>query len=99
MERYAELAIGIEQHEVIKVLVAVEVDAAVAFDEMYLVGFEEAEIFAPGSDDSRIELDDIDLHSRHGAAEIGRDRATAEPAIRNCPMVCGGSRPPPTSRR
>src|SRR6516165_2873271 len=87
MERHAELAIGVEQDEVIKILVAIEIDAAVAFDEMHLVGLEETKISVPSGDDSWIELDDIDLHLRHGAGEIGRNRAAAETDHQNAPDV------------
>jgi hypothetical protein len=60
-----------------------EVDATVALDEMHLIDLEEAKISASSADHPRIELDDVDLHTRHGAAEIGRDRASAEPDHEN----------------
>ncbi|OIQ65083.1 tyrosine recombinase XerC [mine drainage metagenome] len=83
MERNAELAIRIQQDEIIGILVTVEIHAAIALDEPDLVGLAQPEIFFSRGNDVGVDFDHIDLDVRHGAPQIGRYRSGAQPDHQN----------------
>src|SRR5579862_1525448 len=78
MEGYSEFAEGIQHDQVIKLLVAVEINPAIAINDADPVSLMHAEIFRGSCDHSGIDLDDVDLQVRHRAAEVGRDDAGTE---------------------
>ena len=67
VERRAELAKGIEQDEVVKRIVARELDPGVALDDAKAIRLSYPEVLLGDRDDAGLQFDDIDLGIWHGA--------------------------------
>src|SRR5262249_40237020 len=68
----------VDDDDVVRLAMAVEEYAPVAFDEVQLVGFPHAEIFLGDGDDAGVDLDHVDRRVGKEAVEINRNGAAAE---------------------
>ena len=79
MKRHIAALEGIDQNEVVRLFVPVEIDAPVALQIAHARRVKDAEIFFRRGEHTRIDLNSVDSDFRHEAAEIGRHRAATKP--------------------
>src|SRR5262249_27651145 len=69
----------VDDDDVVGLVMPIEEDTAVAFEEMQPARFAHAEVLLGGGDDTGIDLDDVDRRLGKKTVEINRNGATAQP--------------------